>query len=238
MNNKYLYYLSIGILLIISNYINAADEMRVYDTPPSADEVRKALFPESSPDTKESTNRSIYSTDGGEIKPFEQRGFGRANKSPTQPVTNTLKPEPSSTETSEQIISTKSRDKKIYSSENKNSVSANSSTIIAVQIQFGYKSSEIGSDQAAFLDPIGQGIAADTTKNSKLIIEGHTDGLGSASYNRRLSLQRAEAVKKYLVDNYQISPQRLITVGKGSSELLVKNDPADGRNRRIQFRRQ
>jgi len=68
-------------------------------------------------------------------------------------------------------------------------------------------------------------------------IVGHTDQVGSDRYNDKLSLQRAESVKKYLIAK-GVDSSRLNTVGKGKRDLLFKeNDPRSRfYNRRIEFR--
>jgi OOP family OmpA-OmpF porin len=48
-------------------------------------------------------------------------------------------------------------------------------------------------------------------------VEGHTDRIGQAAYNEKLSLQRADVVKHYLVNNGGLSAAKITTVGKGSS---------------------
>ena len=67
------------------------------------------------------------------------------------------------------------------------------------------------------------------------VIAGHTDASGAAGYNRELSERRAETVKKYLVDR-GIDPQRLETIGSGEDDLLLPDNPNDGRNRRVEIR--
>jgi len=68
-------------------------------------------------------------------------------------------------------------------------------------------------------------------------IVGHTDQIGSDKSNDKLSLQRAESVKKYLIAK-GVDASRLNTIGKGKRELLFKeNDPTSRLyNRRIEFR--
>ncbi len=68
-------------------------------------------------------------------------------------------------------------------------------------------------------------------------IQGHTDNIGSETYNKKLSLQRAEIVKKFLVAK-GVNANRLTTVGLGSSQPISDNKTADGRafNRRIEFK--
>jgi OmpA-OmpF porin, OOP family len=67
-------------------------------------------------------------------------------------------------------------------------------------------------------------------KNTKFIIEGHCDERGSDEYNMQLGKDRAEAVKKYLVDNYKLDPARFEVVSKGKSQL---DSPRFQINRRV-----
>jgi len=68
-------------------------------------------------------------------------------------------------------------------------------------------------------------------------IVGHTDQLGSDKTNDKLSLERAETVKKYLIAK-GVEASRLNTVGKGKRELLFQEKDATSRfyNRRIEFK--
>lgn len=69
-----------------------------------------------------------------------------------------------------------------------------------------------------------------------LLIEGHTDSLGSDSYNRELSLQRAQAVESFLLQN-GVDITRMITRGYGKSSPVASNDTEAGRqeNRRVEI---
>ncbi|MEW6654143.1 MAG: OmpA family protein, partial [Bacteroidota bacterium] len=71
----------------------------------------------------------------------------------------------------------------------------------------------------------------------KVEIEGHTDNIGSESYNQKLSERRADVVKKYLLSK-GIAESRLTASGKGESNPVADNGTADGRamNRRIEFK--
>jgi outer membrane protein OmpA-like peptidoglycan-associated protein len=70
-----------------------------------------------------------------------------------------------------------------------------------------------------------------------IMVEGHTDSVGSESYNQRLSERRAEAVKNLLVqrgvDAYRVTP-----VGYGESRPVATNAEEAGRqlNRRVEIR--
>jgi OOP family OmpA-OmpF porin len=71
---------------------------------------------------------------------------------------------------------------------------------------------------------------------TKAVIEGHTDNVGSAAYNQKLSQRRAESVRDYLIQKFNISPNRLTAKGFGEERPVASNDTDEGRrrNRRIQ----
>ena len=67
-----------------------------------------------------------------------------------------------------------------------------------------------------------------------MITVGHTDSVGSAAYNQKLSQRRAEAVKAYLVAQ-GVDASRVYTEGKGASQPVADNGSSAGRarNRRV-----
>jgi len=69
-----------------------------------------------------------------------------------------------------------------------------------------------------------------------VIVEGHTDNVGSALANQALSEARSQAVVEYLAVG-GIDPARLIAVGVGEADPIASNDTPEGRaaNRRIEF---
>jgi len=73
----------------------------------------------------------------------------------------------------------------------------------------------------------------------KLTIEGHTDSTGAADFNQKLSLQRAEAVKAFLI-TAGIDATRLQSKGYGSAKPVANNDSELGRaqNRRVELVKQ
>ncbi|NOY06768.1 MAG: OmpA family protein, partial [Chlorobi bacterium] len=75
-----------------------------------------------------------------------------------------------------------------------------------------------------------------TYENIKVEIRGHTDDVGSASANQRLSEARARAVRAWLID-HGIDPDRLTYAGYGESQPRVPNTSPENRakNRRIEF---
>ena len=69
-----------------------------------------------------------------------------------------------------------------------------------------------------------------------IIAIGHTDSVGSAAYNQKLSLKRAEAVKAYIISK-GIEPNRVYTEGKGEKQPIADNKTKAGRskNRRVEI---
>jgi len=66
---------------------------------------------------------------------------------------------------------------------------------------------------------------------SKAQIEAHTDSSGNSNYNLKLSQKRAENVCQYMIDNFQISPDRLVAIGYGESQPIADNKTLEGRKK-------
>ena len=101
-------------------------------------------------------------------------------------------------------------------------------------INFDSASSEIPKSNQQILDQ-----AAALMKGAPhvvLNVEGHTDATGNAQANKTLSLQRAQAVVKYLVAQ-GVNPTQLKAVGFGQEQPVADNATESGkfRNRRIEF---
>ena len=72
-------------------------------------------------------------------------------------------------------------------------------------------------------------------KNIYLEIEGHTDNVGDKMTNERIGLARAEAVKRYLYEQYQIPLHKMNVISYGEDKPIAPNKTRDGRaqNRRV-----
>lgn len=97
---------------------------------------------------------------------------------------------------------------------------------------------------SAMIKPMSYPVLDDAAKillakpKMRVEIGGHTDSIGSDSYNMRLSQMRAESVRNYLVQTHSIDPSRIIAVGYGESMPIADNRSRSGRdlNRRIEFK--
>src|SRR4051812_42317552 len=72
-------------------------------------------------------------------------------------------------------------------------------------------------------------------KNIYLEIEGHTDNVGDKMTNERIGLQRADAVKRYLYEQYQIPLHKMNVISYGKDKPVAPNKTKAGRaqNRRV-----
>ncbi len=108
--------------------------------------------------------------------------------------------------------------------------------LFAMMINFEFDSIRLLPRSYPLLDAVGEMMNLQSVKNKRVIIEGHTDAVGSDEYNQTLSERRARSIKRYLMSRYDIQESRLVVVGKGESELYDKRNPDDEKNRRVQFR--
>jgi OOP family OmpA-OmpF porin len=74
-----------------------------------------------------------------------------------------------------------------------------------------------------------------TYPKTHAVIEGHSDNTGDADYNKDLSQRRAASVRVYLIEKFDIAPDRLTAVGYGEERPVASNDTSQGRaqNRRV-----
>ena len=72
----------------------------------------------------------------------------------------------------------------------------------------------------------------------KLIIDGYTDNLGNDQYNLTLSYRRASNIRKLLINEFKLEPNKIMAVGHGEESPISKNNNYQGRrlNRRVEFR--
>jgi outer membrane protein OmpA-like peptidoglycan-associated protein len=105
---------------------------------------------------------------------------------------------------------------------------------IPSDISFDVNRADIKQNFRTMLDTFAKGLAKNTA--SSITIIGHTDNSGSDVINNRLSLNRAQSVRDYLV-NRNVSASRFSIEGRGSREPLSANDtPANkAKNRRVEI---
>ena len=103
---------------------------------------------------------------------------------------------------------------------------------LALSIQFEPNSSRVRAESGSLLGSLVAALQSPELKASRFIIEGHADARGAAQRNLRLSQERAEEVRLYLVA-LGVHPSRLRAVGRGNSQPVNGSDPAAPENRRV-----
>jgi OOP family OmpA-OmpF porin len=79
-----------------------------------------------------------------------------------------------------------------------------------------------------------------STQQGMLVVEGHTDSVGGVFYNVELSKERAEKVRKALIDDFGVPADRVVSKGLGPYQPIADNNTQEGRqqNRRVVVRYQ
>jgi OOP family OmpA-OmpF porin len=103
------------------------------------------------------------------------------------------------------------------------------------QVRFATSKSEILAESFPLLEEVAK-ILKEHPELVRLRIAGHTDNRGARDYNIQLSQDRAEAVRRFLIDR-GVEPSRLEAKGYGPDQPIATNDTAAGRqqNRRTEF---
>lgn len=100
-------------------------------------------------------------------------------------------------------------------------------------VQFATGKAKIRPDSFQRLDELAEYMTH--KKSTRLEISGHTDNAGNKAVNKKLSQQRADAIRDYLVSK-GIEAGRIKAVGYGDEKPIAPNDTSEGRqkNRRIE----
>jgi peptidoglycan-associated lipoprotein len=102
------------------------------------------------------------------------------------------------------------------------------------QVRFGFDKAGLSDEARSALDTFATPIVNDN-QNVYVEIQGHTDSVGSDTYNEELGLERAEAVRRYLNMQHKIPLHRMSVISYGETAPVVENDDRDARakNRRV-----
>lgn len=105
---------------------------------------------------------------------------------------------------------------------------------IDFEVNFALNSADLRDSDRKVVEQLGVALGEPALKGGTFLIMGHTDARGSAKLNQKLSERRANAVKKVLVSEYGVAPERLVAVGYGQTHLKNANDGFASENRRVQ----
>jgi outer membrane protein OmpA-like peptidoglycan-associated protein len=106
-------------------------------------------------------------------------------------------------------------------------------------IKCAFGSAEIPNSQYGKVENIADGLRRILRRQprARILIEGHTDAVGSFASNQLLSEQRAASLKRTLVREFGVPARALETVGYGEEFLLVPTQDENWQNRRVTLRR-
>lgn len=108
---------------------------------------------------------------------------------------------------------------------------------INIKVYFEFDSAIVKPESLDLLDSLGAALTSGELSGHRFELAGHTDALGSKTYNLELSERRAKAVLEYLTTQFDIDASRIDTVGYGESRLLDSDNPESDVNRRVQVTR-
>ncbi len=102
------------------------------------------------------------------------------------------------------------------------------------QGNFKFAKSDLPDEARTELDRLVEQLKADP-QGAFIEIEGHTDNVGTPEVNKRIGLERAEAVKRYLYETHQVPLHKMNVITYGEEKPIAPNDTRDGRaqNRRV-----
>lgn len=103
---------------------------------------------------------------------------------------------------------------------------------VSLTIGFHFDSANLTKESVSTLSQLAQALKSSELSGLRFMVEGHTDGKGTPEYNFKLSQARAAAVKAYL-EKQGVQAARLVSQGKGDTELVNTQDPYAAENRRV-----
>jgi OOP family OmpA-OmpF porin len=105
------------------------------------------------------------------------------------------------------------------------------------EVLFPTGKSDLSPQAEQELDRVADAILAAGDRLERVVVAGHTDSTGPRELNERLSRDRAESVKAYLVEQ-GVPADDIVTVGYGPDRPVAYNKTAEGRlaNRRVEIR--
>lgn len=104
---------------------------------------------------------------------------------------------------------------------------------VNIQVSFDFDSAALREDQKPKLATLCEVMKKVDVQVFRIV--GHTDASGSAQYNERLSLLRAEEVKRHMVNDCGLPEARLQAVGVGEQFPFNEAEPRADENRRVEF---
>ena len=171
-------------------------------------------------------------------QPQKQVAKPPVKKTPAQTKADTVKQQPVKTQTPKKTLT-----ETLQSKHDSLMATGKAGTIIhqpfvlekvILHFNFEFNSTDLDEASTQYLDDLATALNED--EHLRIKLTGHTDNVGNAKFNHRLSLHRADAIKEYLVSK-GIDAGRIDTAGKGMEEPLNENKTEEDRakNRRVEL---
>lgn len=105
---------------------------------------------------------------------------------------------------------------------------------VPTDVLFEFNSAELRDDARLSLMKLGALIMQ--RRDSEFILEGHTDLIGDEAYNLALSINRATAIRNWLIEALRLDPHRIKVLGHGESKPIILEGTAEEQapNRRVE----
>lgn len=198
---------TVFVAMSAATIVANAQEVKSLRGKPSSDMILQALTPSGEPEVPAATGK------------VRRRGLSLSNDEAEAPA-----PAPQAAQPAPQTVATAAP-----AAPQKSAPRA-----LDLDIQFQFNSDQLTNDGKDVLDQLAAALKSDKLSGAKsVILEGHADAKGSASYNQALSFKRAQAARNYLSTRHAIPAGKLKAVGKGSTEPANPNNPEDEVNRRV-----
>lgn len=171
---------------------------------------------------------NFYGYKGEQIWHEFGRPYWRSNQAPAAPTAKMqAQPKMIKQVTKETRSSTLRAVSKNYNPKNKT---------LTLDVKFELNKSNIQTNYTSAIDRLGLALQED--KELNIEVQGHTDTTGPKSLNISLSNERAKAVKRYLINKFDISAERLSAKGYGPNLPITSNETFEGRkkNRRVDIK--
>jgi outer membrane protein OmpA-like peptidoglycan-associated protein len=106
---------------------------------------------------------------------------------------------------------------------------------VDIQVYFDFNSAAVTPRAVPQLTNLGNALSKPELRGSLVTINGHTDAKGTDAYNQKLSEQRAETIKHYLVEHFPLASENLVAVGYGKQKPKNAADLFAPENRRVEI---
>jgi outer membrane protein OmpA-like peptidoglycan-associated protein len=106
---------------------------------------------------------------------------------------------------------------------------------VSLNVPFAFDSADLTGDARRMLREVGKAMTSAELAPYRFLLEGHTDSVGPASYNKTLSQRRARAVREFLTAEMGVPENKLATRGHGERFLRDPQNPESAANRRVEI---